>query len=70
MTVYTYEKRLGWRNTELRPAGKGDHIGEIFDWMTQNGVPVIVPDQWEDSAKGMTLERLPDEIEIAVRIGE
>lgn len=54
----TYDKRLGVRNVEERPAKDS---GTVYDWWTsEGGITICMPDQWEDRFSNM--ERLPDEI--------
>lgn len=72
---YTYEKRLGVRNTRLTPVtsdaakrlGKPELEGVVFDWFTRDGVPIMVPDQWADGKdhplKG-EVAVIPDNIEV------
>jgi len=65
---FTYEKRLGRRNVEGKPCKKGTpHEGEVFEWVTRDGLPAVHPDQWE----GMSgLEPLPDDITEVSYIGK
>ena len=73
---YTYEKRLGIRNTFERPvtkhaakrAGKPELEGVVFDWWTREGGKILmVPDQWADGKFHLPLEGeiavIPDDLE-------
>ncbi len=71
---FTYEQRLGIRNTNGIPvskdaaerAGKPELEGHVFDWFTRDGgVPIIVPDQWANGCNYLDGEvmPLPDDVE-------
>lgn len=69
---YTYEKRLGVRNVERRPA-RGTDV--IYDWWTsshgnQVGMVACFPDSWgKDKLAPQQMERIPDEITNIFYIG-
>lgn len=65
MPNYTWDKRLGKKNTKKVAAKEGPFEGVVFEWMTKDGIPVCFPDQWdEDNGDGKMpgLVRLPDTI--------
>lgn len=51
----TFEKGLGWRNTDGRITNFG-----YSHWLTSGGWVVMVPDQWED--KSDVFQPLPQSI--------
>lgn len=67
---WTFEKRLGWVNTNRMPIseeraikmGRPEIAGQIFPFMTKDGVIQIFPDHWGDDKIGEFV-RIPDEIE-------
>lgn len=70
----TFNKRLGWVNTQGHETRGGRMADEVTHFFTRFGLPVVVPDQWEDQTEydefnepvgiRATLERVPDDVAV------